>query len=435
MQITEFREFEPSVFATVREILLDSRPNPSKPGSDVQTILHALIENKLPANPEKFIDTLNLLNVAANLQRFFVIRPPEAPGLYFCGGELAYGSASISVGGMGLSFADALRRCLGEAAEFLAQVHDAESPAIQAIPLHQIQPAWPDYWLNFINDPAAKTLDCIEARQLADGTAVFIPADLCIRRPDRQLTVPFKLSSGCAAGITPDKALAKSIAEVIERDAVALWWYGGTPARRFSPEQLEALGISSLLDACRGPYQGRQSNFLAILPACGVSSVFAYSFDKSGKHFACGMATHWDTRKALASALLELCQMELGLALVHLKIEQQGIDSLNEGDKQQLQRSTIKPDCNAFLADPVTSINQPEIKPNRLAGELTNQLSNANLSAYYVDMSKLSLAVPAAKVIIPDLQAATPITLTNRLEAAIKKYGGGWGMLNEIGIY
>ena len=437
MQITEFREFDPAVFAVVHQVVLDLPELTLVLDDDAQAIVQALLRSADGARTSRLEqDALNLLQAAAKLKRFFIIRPPEAPGLLFCGGLLTHGSNKISVGGIGFSFADAFKRCIGEAVEYWSQIQDHESPAVQAISLQPGCTEWPDYWLNFLKNPAAKTLDCVPAKRLADGAAVYVPADLCLRRQNTQLNVPFKLSSGCAAGPVWESALAQAVGEVIERDAITLWWYGGVPAKRFSQEQLENLGLAGLLARCRSACQARQSTFLLLPSAGGLSSVFAYSFDQSSEHFACGMAAHWDTSKALTSALLELCQMELGLALVRLKIAQDGMNALNQGDQRQLQRaSVIKPDCSALLADPITSIHPLAIDPANPADDLKKRLRTAKLTAYCIDMGKPSLAIPVAKVIIPELQAATPITLTNRLEAAIKKYGGGWGLRNNIGIY
>ena len=92
MQITEFREFDPCLFSAVHGVLRDSPLKPPTLSADVVDILQALAYptgRPLVEKRNQFDDSLNLLRAAAKLRRFFVIRPPEAPGLCFCGRRIA----------------------------------------------------------------------------------------------------------------------------------------------------------------------------------------------------------------------------------------------------------------------------------------------------------------------------------------------------------
>ena len=131
---------------------------------------------------------------------------------------------------MGLSFADAFRRCIGEAVEYLSQVQSSaeESVVIYPIPLQDCVDIWPESWLRLVINKDLPTIDCVRTHDLNDDSEFYLPADLCVRRPKSQFNAAYKLSSGCAVDRTFDGALCKAIMEVIERDAVALWWYGGS---------------------------------------------------------------------------------------------------------------------------------------------------------------------------------------------------------------
>ena len=67
------------------------------------------------------------------------------------------------------------------------------------------------------------------ARSLATGSDVLVPADWCVRRAPRRMGLqpPWILGSGVAAGPDWDWAASRALLELIERDAVALWWLGG----------------------------------------------------------------------------------------------------------------------------------------------------------------------------------------------------------------
>lgn len=441
MRIREFREFDSSAFAVVHDVLRDPSAKSATLSADALDMLQALAVQLDQSSAEaqaQFDDQLNLLRAAAQLQRFFVIRPPEAPGLYFCGGELRHDSASVSVGAMGLSFVDAFKRCVGEAVEYWSQIESSadESIIIHPLPLTDCTKLWPASWLQFVTDENLSMIDCIQAQALNDDLTFYLPADLCLRRANSQFTVPYKLSSGCAVGPTFDHALCKALTEVIERDAVALWWYGGVPPKRFSQDQLQQLGITELVQCCRGSYQERYTVFLDVSSDLKVPVVVAYSFDRSGSNFVCGMAAHLDLQKAVEAALLELCQMELGLALVRLKIEQSGRDALSQGDTQQLQRATqIQPDCKALGGQETVPFNRHKPQLKSSLGTLKDCINSASLKAYFIDITKPSLDIPAVKVVLPELQAATIDSVANRLQTAITTYKGGWGLINKIDLY
>ena len=441
MEITEFREFNPCLFATVHDTLSTSSAKPNKLSGDALDILHALhpVDLLRPDKHAELDDELNLLRAAAKLQRFFVIRPPEAPRLFFCGGEFLNDPTNISVGGIGLSFADAFRRCIGEAVEYLSQVENLveESIAVHRIPLQNCPKSWPASWLRCAIHKNLPFIDCVQARDLDDGSDYYLPADLCMRRSKKQLIISYKLSSGCAVGRTFDDALCKGISEVIEHDAVALWWYGGNPARQFSQDWLQKLGILELLKHCRGSYKGRHTVFLDVSTDLKIPSVVAYSFDASGSNFVCGMAAHPNVQKALEAAFLELCQMELGLSMVHLKIKQRGMDALNEGNRQQLLRaSRMHPNCFALAAGKTAAPPYANrLLPKSNLDVLKDCINHTSLKAYFIDITKQSLKVPAVKVLLPELQAAVARVLTNRLQSAINTYSGGWGLINQVDLY
>ena len=74
-----------------------------------------------------------------------------------------------------------------------------------------------------------RALSWCRATRLTDGGEVWLPADICLRRPpaQRDFTPPFPLSIGSAAGPSRDAAALHGLLELIERDATSLWWRGG----------------------------------------------------------------------------------------------------------------------------------------------------------------------------------------------------------------
>ena len=457
MEIGNYQEFVPKVFGVLLKLLDGSSPLSPAHKDDVLTLLFNLDYRSSEAGKfykikdnNRADDEKKLLFLAQTLQRFFVARPPEAPGLMFCAGMLEpprynnnLAPALVSIGGIGASFASAFRRCIGEAAEYLAQIeNDSENtPELHPQPVHKVLNSLPSYWCSRLTNTDAKRLDCVQAVCLNDDSKAYLPADLCLRRAalDVQLKVPYKLSTGCAAGPTYQAALCAAISEVVERDAVALWWYGGVPARQISKNQLQSLGIQDLMDDLRCSYRGRNTVLLDVSSDLAIPVAVAFSFDNSGGNFACGTAARLDMKQALQAALRELCQMELGLAFVALKIKQSGRRALNDVDKRQLKRAQqIKlKHYAALVGNNISSLSETDLDLNieKKLEVLKQRFNHAGLKLYAVDLTRKLFGIPVVQAIIPALQATSPAIISNRLQAAIEQYGGGFGLKHNIDLY
>ena len=115
-------------------------------------------------------------------------------------------------------------------------------------------------------------------------------------------------SNGSAAGNTTEEAILQGFLELVERDAVALWWYNR--ARR----------PAIALDSFDEPYIGRLTAFLRArqrdlwvldvtsdlnIPACVAVS---RRTDWPEEHIMLGFGAHLDARIAVLRALTELTQ-------------------------------------------------------------------------------------------------------------------------------
>ena len=98
-----------------------------------------------------------------------------------------------------------------------------------------------------------RALSWYRATRLTDGCEVWLPADICLRRPpaQRDFTPPFPLSIGSAAGPSRDAAALHGLLELIERDAASLWWRGGQLARSIPPQHEAGIAVEGLLRQLR----------------------------------------------------------------------------------------------------------------------------------------------------------------------------------------
>jgi thiazole/oxazole-forming peptide maturase SagD family component len=119
-------------------------------------------------------------------------------------------------------------------------------------------------------------------------------------------------SNGCASGATWPEALERALLECIERDAMAIWWYG-----RQNRHHLPASSLDPLAPRLSWWLGHRQRHYLMIdvTSEIGVPVVAAVSFDDDGRRVAMGSAAALDTGQAAILAVTEMIQMEVSMSM------------------------------------------------------------------------------------------------------------------------
>ncbi|MER7418933.1 TOMM precursor leader peptide-binding protein [Micromonospora peucetia] len=116
-------------------------------------------------------------------------------------------------------------------------------------------------------------------------------------------------SNGNAAGSSLEDALLQGLLEVVERDAVALWWYNRT---RAPAVDLDSFG-DRWIDELREVYAGlhREVWVLDVSSDVGIPTMAALSrrTDKRCEDIMFGFGAHPDPRAALVRALTEMNQL------------------------------------------------------------------------------------------------------------------------------
>lgn len=381
---------------------------------------------------------------AGNLTRLFRLIAPAAPGLVFIGGEidptriegLLAEPGTLSLAGTGTATDQALAACLGEGIERLSQferldeaIVTAEVSEIAAGAGEQLR-EWLDMHRQDLGWEESRALDWVAGHRLADGEPVLVPADLCLRRPrdHRALALTSPLSTGCAAGATPDAARLRALLELVERDAVALWWIGGRRARPLALEAPVSKGAIELVAALRQGRAERTSWLLDITTELDIPCVAAISVDAGGKGLACGFAARMSLPEAARSALLEMCQMELANLIVDTKLRARGESALNPVDRNHLRRARMNAGSCALLHPqglPAAPVETPDASAAEGIRTIAERLSLIGADAYLVDLTRPVFGVSVAHAVVPALQPI-PSTLRNpRLRSVIAQTGGG----------
>jgi ribosomal protein S12 methylthiotransferase accessory factor len=359
---------------------------------------------------------------AARMSRIFELGSPDAPGFACIGGTAdpaAYGLANhpvSNVSGRGLVLHAAFKSCVGESVEYLSQLEWGDEVFCM------VEPAERDKRIGQFSDRLAggRGDDWMPARSLTTGQAAALPADLCIRRVGKE--TPRGFGSGCAAGETFRHATSSALLELIERDAVALWWVGGRRGAAIAQEALEACGVIALLEELRkGAAPGRATWLLDITTDLGIPCVAAMSADETGGGLVCGFSARLTLEAAAKSAILELCQMEMARRLVLVKLEHGGEASLADTDRRHLRRMTGIDVAQCPLLFPA---NPPLEHMSVMPDELIHRLARHGIECLLVDLTREAIAVPVVRAFAPGLQGMPPVGVTDRLRQVMEATRG-----------
>ncbi|WP_024508198.1 YcaO-like family protein [Bradyrhizobium sp. ARR65] len=429
-------------------LLLEGKQPEGEPDGPAQDLLEAL--GYAPAGVAGAADIdgetrhrARLLRTASRAVRIFELSAPDAPGLVSLGAEfdpaladpLHQGSPVIGVSGVGLSLQQAFERCIGEAIEYLSQLQTSNDALLQSGLGEHIASLDPQSRSLVATLVATRTdadaeLSWHPAKRLADGSEIWLPADLCLRRPParQDFVPPFPLSIGSAAGTSWEGAALHCLLELIERDAASLWWRGGSRGRAVPPEH--AAGTEALLVQLRPTgATSRRTWLLDITTDIGIPVVAAVSCRRDGFGFAFGLAARPTLAAAIRSAILEMCQVELASVVVDAKRRERGDTGLNAKDLIHLQRATAINADQCILLQPIGAhaehIRIDSTVPHATLTAIARHLQARAIEPYCLDLTRSLFSVPVARIIVPSLQLEPSEIVTPRLAETIARTGGG----------
>ncbi|MGH3796665.1 MAG: TOMM precursor leader peptide-binding protein [Pseudonocardiaceae bacterium] len=140
------------------------------------------------------------------------------------------------------------------------------------------------------------------------GVERWLPVAYCYRVPEADPDSAYCVydSNGSAVAFSMDDAIVSGFLEVVERDAVAIWWYNkvGRPI-----VDVESFGDEFFADvAVRQKATGSRLSVFDVTGDLDVPTFVAMSVRQPGDIPRFGFGTHFNARNALRSALVELGQ-------------------------------------------------------------------------------------------------------------------------------
>lgn len=383
--------------------------------------------SSLPENPAL------LLRAADRIGGIFRLHARHAPGLVFFGGTAAPADGpeelSASLNGAGETPREAFEACVGEGVEYLSQFRRADD-AVETLGFADFSAKMgadaAERLLAWIGTEAldrSPALECVAATRLTDGEPGWLPAALVLREPRADAARRSRLAVGCGCAAGPDwtAAVTSALCEVVERDAVAMWWSGGRAGRPVSLEALAASAAGDLIGRIGQGKRARHTTLVDIAGDPGLPCIAAVSFDSDGGGFAAGFACRTNAASACRAAIIEMCQMELGHDVVAAKRSRLGADSLNEADLRQERRaggvSWDQVELLSGFAGPI-SIADTSSADAALLETMPGLLAARGFHAYAVDLTRAEFGIPVARVVVPGLQPYPSTFVSRRLAAS-----------------
>ncbi|HST84607.1 MAG TPA: TOMM precursor leader peptide-binding protein [Kineosporiaceae bacterium] len=215
-------------------------------------------------------------------------------------------------------------------------------------------------------------------------------------------------SNGNAAGSSPEDAIVQGFLELVERDAVALWWYNRTRAA--------AVDLTSLddpwIDELRAQYRSVHREFwvLDVTADLGIPTMVAISrrTDKPAEDLMLGFGAHFDPRIAARRALTELGQ--LLPAVVGARPDGSGYGQADASIQHWWRTATtanqpyLRPDDSRKALRPQDYDYSPRTDLKDDIEAIVDLARCRNLEVLVLDQTRPDIGMPVFKVIVPGLR-------------------------------
>jgi len=344
--------------------------------------------------------------------------------------EHASGDACEAFSGTGFRPDEAIRTCLGEFAEFQSSLYrpgdsgkrcDRRAFNGQTIDPWEVlgfAPVQRDgrlvfnaAWQGYDSIPEPDTfdgdIDWTAAEALADRSTRWLPSQICFGRYGERALCADRTwrcdSNGCAAGSTPQQALAHACLELVERDATGIWWYGGVRAPAVPRSLLEGDPVGQALAARER--MGQSVRLLDLTHDLEIPVIAAIIADKAGDLLALGFGCDVDRVRAVRSAYSEMCQMELSIAFAKRRVEQGG-DAVRLEDCRLLDWVAKASHLPHLQPDErLVAPRSPDVacSDEQAVDLVRERLRRAGLEAYSLDLQRADIGVPAVRAFVPGL--------------------------------
>ncbi|MHB1558434.1 MAG: TOMM precursor leader peptide-binding protein [Isosphaeraceae bacterium] len=218
-------------------------------------------------------------------------------------------------------------------------------------------------------------------------------------------------SNGCAAGNTIEEAILQGFLELVERDAVALWWYNRVRRPAVDLESFEEPYLRRVANLLRG--RGRGMWVLDLTTDLGIPAFAAFSRELDGaeERIMPGFGAHLDARTALLRAVTEMNQMLANVPERAQDLASGGGGGLEDGETLEwLRTATVANQPYLLPAEGVparTASSFGREPGDDLADDVRRCqaiVEERGLELIVLDQTRPEIGLPVVKVIVPGLR-------------------------------
>ncbi|MEE6261565.1 TOMM precursor leader peptide-binding protein [Plantactinospora sonchi] len=255
-----------------------------------------------------------------------------------------------------------------------------------------------------------RELDWSTAWSLTSDAPREIPAAYCwYGHPEVGLGVCGPDSNGCAAGGTVSEAILQGFCELVERDAVALWWYHRS---RMPGVDLDSFD-DPWIDALRRHYADTLARDLWVLDVTadlGIPTYAAVSRHRARptEDVIVGFGAHLEPRVALGRALTELNQF---LPIVSRFLDGRTRYGVTDPDTVRWYRTVRVAEQPWLVPDPAVPPTDVSTRPSLGTGDVAEDVrrcvtlaADAGLEVIVLNQSRPELELAVVKVLVPGLR-------------------------------
>lgn len=259
-------------------------------------------------------------------------------------------------------------------------------------------------------------IDWTPVTSLITGEMRYLPSEYCFYGDSTSPSAPYLRadSNGCAAGNTLTEAVLQGFLELVERDAVAVWWYNRLRRPSVDLMSFDEPYIVTMLASCER--MGRDLWALDLTHDFGVPVFVAVSRRTglgvmsgldSGEGIHMGFGAHLDPSVALMRALTELTQM-LSRPVAASGAADDVMDRV-EHDWMRHARVDAHPYLSPDPGQPARSLADfPAYRrPDDLLDAVQhcrNIVAGKGLDMLVLDQTRPDIGLPVAKVFVPGLR-------------------------------
>lgn len=324
------------------------------------------------------------------------------------GGRLFLANRMTAVGG-GWTDEEALRCCLGEAIERYSTQWHGDEPRVRAS-YRQLKGAaldpralllfsnqqyrnrrsWNSTKAPFHRVPEPlddnSQIEWTQVQNLTGGDPRYVPSAYCYL--GYGVDYCGADTNGCAAAPTIEEALLRGFLELVERDAVALWWYNRARRPAVDLASFDSARIDLAADWIIR--RNRRLHVLDLTTDLGIPAMVAISGKQTTGSLLMGAAAELDAGTAILRALTALAKLT-------------AFAEAGRWRHRAVRPGLLLPVRGAKR----TAADFPRLATRNLRNDLRDCLRiarRADLEVYALDMTRPEVNLPVARVIVPRLR-------------------------------